>query len=821
MTARRREDTGLFALVTGRLAVTGVLVAVAVVLILLPVRGAARGTDPMTTPASPAAPPAGIPLAEVATRAAQLPDVLRTLTDPLASSAELETIRRSLPELRQRFDLELATLEALLKSQPTLAMIQAQQQLWQRRQVEASRWLSMLTLRATHLQEALGRLAEIETTWRRTLHAAAEAGAAHSLLAQIDEALAAIDAARLSLEAQRTAVLDLQGVVVQEVTRLGSAVARLLQAQQRAVAGILTRDSPPLWDPQAWTAARDTLGGHFRDVAAARWNDLVLYLGDLRRGALPHAVIFATLAVVFCAARRRIHQRRLDGDESTGLAVFERPYAMALIVPALVASAPISAAPPSLRSLFAMRAAAVAIRLTGPVTGRRLMPAIYTVAALFALDSLRQAVGGAPVLDQTILAVETLAGVVAVGWSLTSGPLRRRSMEEAETDQLHLLRLAAGTILLLFAVGLAAAVAGYMPVARLLTSGLLASGALALTLKGAIRAASGVVGFTLLVWPLRLLRMVHDHRHLLARRAQGLLGLLAIVAWTVRSLDHVGLFEPVVAFAGALLTAELGRGSITFSVGDVLEFVLTVWLAYLVSAFIRFVLQEDVYPRTRLTRGLSYAVSSLLNYIVLTLGFLLALGALGLDLTKLTILAGAFGVGLGFGLQSVVNNFVSGLLLLFERPIHVGDVIEIDDLLGEVTRIGIRASTVRTVQGAEMIVPNAQLVAERVTNWTLSDRRRRIEIAVSVAYASPPEKVVAVLRAVAQGHPHVLKDPAPQALFIAFGDSAIDFELRAWTSQFEGWATIRSELAIAVYAALQGAGMTIPFPQREVRLVPS
>jgi hypothetical protein len=282
MTARRREDTALFALVTGRLAVTGVLVAVAVVLILLPVPGAARGTDPMTTtPAPPAAPPAGIPLAEVATRAAQLPDVLRTLTDPLAPSVELETIRRSLSELRRRFDLELATLGALLKSQPTLAMIQAQQQLWQRRQLEASRWLSMLTLRATHLQEALGRLAEIETTWRRTLHAAAEAGAAHSLLAQIDEALAAIDAARLSLEAQRTAVLDLQGVVAQEVTRLGSAVARLLQAQQRAVAGILTRDSPPLWDPQAWTAARDTLGGHFRDVAAARWNDLVLYLGDL------------------------------------------------------------------------------------------------------------------------------------------------------------------------------------------------------------------------------------------------------------------------------------------------------------------------------------------------------------------------------------------------------------------------------------------------------------------------------------------------------------------------------------------------------------
>jgi small-conductance mechanosensitive channel len=811
----------LFALVIRRPVVTGVLIALAVVLVLVP-GSAARGTDPMApATAPPAVPSVGIPMTEVATRAAQLPDVLRSLTNAMAPSGELETIRQRLPELRQRFDLELATLGTLLRSQPTLDMLQTQQQLWQRRQLEGSRWLSMLTLRATHLQKALGRLAEIETTWRQTLDTAVATGASHQLLAQIDEALAAIDAARASLEAERTGVLDLQGAVAQDVTRLGAAVALLLQAQQRAVGGILSRDSPPLLDAQAWTAARATLGSHFRDVAAARWNDLVLYVGDLREARL-HAVSFAALALAFGAARRRVHRRRtLDGDDSPGLAVFERPYAMALIFPALVASAPFSETPPGLRSLFAVLALALAIRLTRPTVDRRLMPAVYTVAALFALDSLRQVVGGAPMLDQAILAVETLAGVVALGCALTIGPLRRRSTEEAEGDQRHLLRVAAGIVLLLFAAGLTAAAVGYMPMARLLASGLLASGALALTLKGAVRAASGVVGFTLLVWPLRLLRIVHYHRDFLARRAHRLLGLAAIWAWTVRSLDHMGLFQPTVALASALLTAELGRGSITFSLGDVLEFGLTVWAAYLVSAFIRFVLQEDVYPRTRLTRGLSYAVSSLLNYIVLTLGFLLALGALGLDLTKLTILAGAFGVGLGFGLQSVVNNFVSGLLLLFERPIHVGDVIEIGDLLGEVTRIGIRASTVRTVRGAEMIVPNAQLITERVTNWTLSDRRRRIEVAVSVAYASAPEKVVAVLQAAAQGHPLVLKDPAPQALLIAFGDSAIDFELRAWTSHFERWPTIRSELAIAVYAALKGEGMTIPFPQREVRLVHS
>ena len=218
--------------------------------------------------------------------------------------------------------------------------------------------------------------------------------------------------------------------------------------------------------------------------------------------------------------------------------------------------------------------------------------------------------------------------------------------------------------------------------------------------------------------------------------------------------------------------------------GDVVEFVLVVWLAYLVSAFVRFVLEEDVFPRVRLPRGISYALSSVLNYVLIAFGFLLGLGALGLDLTKVTILAGAFGVGIGFGLQSVVNNFVSGLILLFERPIHVGDVIDIGDLSGEVRRIGIRASVVRTWQGAEIIVPNAQLITERVTNWTLSDRRRRIDLPVGVNYGAPLETVIQLLESVAQAHPHVLRDPAPQAFFMRFGDSAINYELRVWIEDF-------------------------------------
>ena len=586
--------------------------------------------------------------------------------------------------------------------------------------------------------------------------------------------------------------------------------------------GMLERDSPPLWAGEGWARARANLPERIRRIAVVRWNDYVQYVRDPSRGMALHIAILAMLSAVFCAARRgRRRWRAVGDDELQTIAVFDRPYAAALIVVLLIASSPMYGLPVpfSVRRLCVVLALVPVIRLTRPVIDPRLVSTVYALGVLFALDSLRQAVERVSVLEQAILEVEMLAGIVVLGRSLTSGSLRLRSGAGAETERVRVFRIGAGLVVLTLAAGLVAGATGYMRLARLLASSVFSGGVLALTLYACTRVATGVVALTLRVWPLNLLQMVQHHRDLLERRVHGVLIVLAIGAWAARFLDRIGLFQPAWSLGGAILTAKLGRGSISFSAGDVLEFVLTVWLAYLVSAFIRFVLREDVYPRTRLTRGISYAISSLLNYVIIALGFALALGVLGLDLTRVTVLVGAFGVGIGFGLQSVVNNFVSGLILLFERPVHVGDIVEVGELSGEVSRIGIRASTVRTWQGAEIIVPNAQLVTERVTNWTLSDRTRRIDLRVGVDYGSAPEKVVEVLEGVGRAHPQVLKDPAPQAVFIAFGDSSINFELRAWTNRFERWPKIQTELAVAVYAALPAAGMTLPFPQREVRIL--
>jgi small-conductance mechanosensitive channel len=315
--------------------------------------------------------------------------------------------------------------------------------------------------------------------------------------------------------------------------------------------------------------------------------------------------------------------------------------------------------------------------------------------------------------------------------------------------------------------------------------------------------------------------MVEYHRPLLERRAAATLRVLAVVGWVVLMLRHFGLWSSATGAAGAVLGAELERGALSLSVGGVAVFVVTVVATFLLSALVRFALEEELYPRVVPGRPLPYAVSTLVHYSLVATGFMLGLAVLGVDLTKITIVAGALGVGIGFGLQGLVNNFVSGMVILYERRINVGDAVQVGDVAGRVQQMGLRACTVRTWEGAEVIVPNATLTTDKVVNWTLSDRRRRIDLKVGVAYGTAPERLADVLLAVARKHSHVLAEPAPVVLFQGFGDSALLFELRVWTNRFDDWVQIRSELTTAAYAALRGAAIEIPFPQHDVHMRPT
>ncbi len=227
---------------------------------------------------------------------------------------------------------------------------------------------------------------------------------------------------------------------------------------------------------------------------------------------------------------------------------------------------------------------------------------------------------------------------------------------------------------------------------------------------------------------------------------------------------------------------------------------------------------REFLPRLSLRPGTGYAIVTFTRWSIVVIGTVLTFAALGIDMAKVTLLASAVGIGLGFGLQNVVNNFVSGMILIVERPVGVGDLIEIGPLFGEVKRIGIRSSVIRTSQGAEVILPNGELVSKEVVNWTRSDRQRRYDIDVGVAYGTDPELVMRLLAEAAREVPEVMSDPAPRAMFRGFGDSSLDFRLLAWVHSIDVGLQAQSALRVAILRRLESAGIVIPFPQRDVHI---
>jgi len=218
-----------------------------------------------------------------------------------------------------------------------------------------------------------------------------------------------------------------------------------------------------------------------------------------------------------------------------------------------------------------------------------------------------------------------------------------------------------------------------------------------------------------------------------------------------------------------------------------------------------------------LPKGIPSAISLVIRYFILAVGFVLALSSLGIDLSKFNLMAGALGLGIGFGLQTVVSNFISGIILVFERPILPGDVVEVNNLLGTVNKIGVRASRISTFDGSEVVVPNNNLISNDLVNWTLSNNIRRIEILVGTSYKSDPNLVLKAMQEVTSDHPLVLKYPAPMALFLDFGESSLNFRLLFWIN-IQNVLSARSEVSIALYNRFKELGIKIPYPQRVVHL---
>jgi len=780
------------------------LVAALILSAAAPVRsGAAPSPAPSPAGSTPAPPAAGakpaapttVPVPEVVQRADEVAKLIRDLESVLLPGPLVIGIEKRLPEIAERNgELSRETTRQIEEEAAPAALDELTAQ-WGATRAVLAGYVETLAQRARSIEDAMERLTSLTETWTHARTDARASRAPGPVIQRIDGVLTSLADFREQMQAQRAANLVLQDRAAREVAQCETMLARIA-ALRVDVAGRLLERSGAVWDVSALVNSLAELPERIRSAAAADAAQLRQLAHEQRLRLGLRLALILMLAGLLVAARRRV----ADGGP-----ILERPLSAAMLVALFSTTWVQSPAPPRAAvAVGQVLALVAALRLMPLLVTSAFTPRLYVIGALLLTDLLRHFTAVVPALERQIFVLEMVAAISMLVWQAMSRPQRRPLVMRA--------------LIAVFAAALGAAMVGYVNLGLLLGAGVLGSAYFAFTLYASLRVADGMVTLALRLPPLSNLGMVRRRGFVIERRAHGVLRALAVVTWAVLSLRYFGLWNAAVDAAQAALGAELKRGALSLSLGDVLVFVVTVVAAFWVSGLIRFVLQEDVFPRLRYGRALPSTLSTLVHYGILVLGFLLGLAVLGVDLTKVTILAGAFGVGIGFGLQGIVNNFVSGLILLVERRIDVGDAVQIADVAGQVQHMGMRACTVRTAEGAEVIVPNASLVSERVANWTLSDRLKRVDVPLGVAYGTPPEQVIELLLGVARAHKEVLLEPTPIALFLGFGDSALKFELRVWIDRFERWIFVQSELAIAVYEALQSAGIASPVPQHEVRL---
>lgn len=263
---------------------------------------------------------------------------------------------------------------------------------------------------------------------------------------------------------------------------------------------------------------------------------------------------------------------------------------------------------------------------------------------------------------------------------------------------------------------------------------------------------------------------------------------------------------------------KLGAAPITL--WNILQLVVLVALLFYLSSKLRTWIEKQFLARTKMDLGARQATGSIIRYIVIAIGFVVILQTAGIDLTALNVLAGAVGIGLGFGLQNIVNNFISGIIILFERPIKVGDRIVVGEVEGDVTHIGSRSTTVVSNDNISIIVPNSKFITENVVNWSHNDRKVRFKIPVTVSYGTDIDLLDQLLLKVASENPDVLKDPAPGMRLMEFGDNGLQVELRAWsTTLIRRKGVLISKLNIAIYKIFAEHGIEIPYPRRDVNIL--
>jgi potassium efflux system protein len=671
-----------------------------------------------------------------------------------------------------------------------------------------------LQSRATARDGELDELAERRQRWDELMASARQREAPASVLDVAERISEDLDRTAAGLRGDRDAALE----VLAQVASLQNSAARLdAELRDRRIElGMSSQYTAgaPLWRAEAWQG--------IQSVAEIK-RDLSATLRSVIRHVAEHWLVLLALLLgigfgshwLLTLTGQRVRDAMQNDAMSVRAAeVFKRPHSAAVLA-ALLGVAWLGPPAPQafdylLWAVIPFPAAALAVTIfASPI---RL--SVYTIAIVLAVMALKPFLDPMPLLSRFVLLLQALAMATAIVVDYRRGNYARAFPGVSEKT----IRRVAGLVCVLLVAIVVTEIVGFVGLANTLRAVVLGGLGFAMIFTSVTYVIIGLAMAILHIRPVSGLPVVRNQRWTIIRTVRRSVRFLMSGLWLIATLQFAGLFDAIMSQVRSMLDAEVGIGAISFSVSSIAVGFAILAATWLINRFVKFVLAGQSLDGTDVSIGFAYAASKILSYIIVVAGVLFAIAAMGFDITQVTLLAGALGVGIGFGLQNIVNNFFSGLILLFEQPIKINDIAAVDNLMGKVKAMNIRSTVIETFDGAEVIVPNGDFISKTVTNWTKSNRRRRVEIDVGVAYGTESQKVLDILESVAQGHGEVTHDPPPFAIFTGFGDSSLNFRLYVWLEELSQILTTPSRIRQEILDALIEAGIEIPFPQRDIRV---
>jgi potassium-dependent mechanosensitive channel len=754
-----------------------------------------------------------IPLPQIADHAVESDRLLMEISSQLIPRSELLDLERKAEE--QSAEIRRQTLETrdFMAGAPTTLDLEDEQRYWRSRSLEYTAERGLLTMRARKLEEQIQTLDAQQKEWEATWIQIHESPGLGAIVERIKQQMDKIQAAKSEAQEQLNVVLTVQNQVSQQDQQISEILLRVRQAREQERGRLFKQDGLPLWEGRESQPREQDISSFFHRSLDRSLTNAKGFVSVHLLAAFVFATFYLLALLGVFKLRRYVGRSECLGVSTEFLQVLNRPFSVALLVALIGTAHYVASAPIGIAFAYYLLYLVPVLRLLALLTETRFRIFLYVLSTFYVLGGTYLLIQLPSFLKREVYALLVLSALGIFGWLARPSRIGRLRDQNRKV-QVLLIGIYAGLVLL--AASLLANILGYVSLAQVLGLSTLVGAFVAVALFCVVRVLTIILRIVLYTNSARSLLEMRTDR--IERWGGRLLGFAASLLWLRATLQLLTIYESVLRAISDLLAWPIGFDRVHFTLGGTLSVVLILLIGYFLANAITFFLKKVVLPKLPLERGVPYAISTIAYYLLLVLVVGAALSAAGVELNKFTVLTGALGVGLGFGLQNIVNNFVSGLILLFERPIHVGDTLDVGGLVGMVRRIGARSSTIVTFQGAEVIVPNSTLISNQVINWTLSSQWRRVDVPVGVAYGTDPERVIKLLVGVAESHPGILVERPPMAFFLGFGDSALKFELRFWCGRQDTWFQLQSDVTVAVAKAFREAGIEIPFPQQDIHV---